>query len=136
MSLEPAETGEIVQLVTRADDCATARDAEAYAALFTENAVMDGAMGRAVGHDELAATVAAVWAREPPGTLHLTLNPVVEATEPEPTVTSVMLVVAAGSPGTIVGSARVTQKVRKTHAGWRISERQIAEITASGGTQS
>jgi len=125
MSLEPAETAEILQLATRADDCATARDAEGYAALFTEDAVMDGAMSRAVGRAQLASTVAAVWAQEAEGTLHLTLNAVVEPTTPEPTVTSVMLMVQAGTPGAIIGSARVTQKVRKSGARWQISERWI-----------
>ncbi len=131
MSLQPADTIEILQLVARADDCASARDAAGYAALFTEDAVMDGDMGSAQGRAQLADTVARVWAREPAGTLHLTLNPVVEGTSAEPTVTSTMLMVIAGAPGSIVGSARVAQTVRRTGDGWRISQRRIATPTPS-----
>ncbi len=126
MSLEPADTLEILQLVARADDRAGARDAEGYAALFTDDAVMDGDKGRAEGRAQLAETVTRVWAHEPAGTLHLTLNAVVEQTTSEPIVTSTMLMVASGSPGTVVGSARVVQTVRRTEQGWRIAERRIA----------
>ncbi len=67
MSLEPTDVLEILQLVTRADDRASARDADGYVALFAEDAVMDGDMGRAEGRTELAAAVARVWAAEPVG---------------------------------------------------------------------
>jgi uncharacterized protein (TIGR02246 family) len=128
MSLDTADRIEILQLAARADNCATARDAEGYAALFTQDAVMDGDKGVATGRPQLAETVARVWATEPAGTLHLTLNAVIQDTGPEhtQTVTSVMLMVSGGSPGAIVGSARVTQTVRRTDEGWRISERRIA----------
>jgi uncharacterized protein (TIGR02246 family) len=126
MSLQPADTIEILQLVARADDRASARDAEGYVGLFTEDAVMDGDEGRAEGREQLAHTVARVWAREPAGTLHLTLNAVVHEGERETTVTSVMLLVAGTAPGSVVGSARVTQTVRRTDDGWRIAERRIA----------
>ena len=126
MSLQPADTIEILQLVARADGRASARDAEGYAELFTEDAVMDGDKGRARGREQLADTVARVWAGEPAGTLHLTLNAIVEEGERDTTVTSVMLVVASGAPGSVVSSARVTQTVRRTEQGWRIAERRIA----------
>lgn len=47
MSLTAAESLEIIQLVTRADNCATARDANGYAELFTEDGVMTGDKGSA-----------------------------------------------------------------------------------------
>jgi ketosteroid isomerase-like protein len=126
MSLAPGDMLEILQLIARADDRAGARDADGYAALFTEDAVMDGDQGRAEGRTQLADAVARVWAREPAGTLHLTLNAVIEDTVPEPTVTSVMLIASAGAPSAILASARVAQKVRRTQHGWRITERRIA----------
>jgi uncharacterized protein (TIGR02246 family) len=124
--LDPADVLEILQLVARADGCASARDAEGYAALFTEDAVMDGDMGRAEGRAQLAETVARVWAREPAGTLHLTLNAVVDETSPDITVRSTMLMVASGSPGGVIGSAQVAQTVRRTGQGWRVVARTIA----------
>lgn len=126
MRLSAADSLEILQLVARADACATVRDAEGYAALFTEDAAMDGAMGRAEGRAALSETVAAVWAGEPAGTLHLTLNAVIDDSKPEPSVESVMLMVTTGSPPAVLGSARVVQTVRHTQEGWRISERHIA----------
>jgi uncharacterized protein (TIGR02246 family) len=127
MTLSAEDSLEILQLVARADACATARDADGYAALFTENAVMDGAKGRAEGRAALSRTVAAVWAGEPAGTLHLTLNAVIDDSRAEPSVESVMLMVTTGSPPAVIGSARVTQTLRKTPDGWRISERRIAD---------
>jgi uncharacterized protein (TIGR02246 family) len=127
MMLSAEDSLEILQLVARADACATARDADGYAALFTEDAVMDGAKGRAEGRAALSRTVAAVWASEPAGTLHLTLNAVIDDSRAEPSVESVMLMVTTGSPPAVIGSARVTQTLRKTPDGWRISERRIAD---------
>lgn len=49
MSLSTADSIEILQLVARADACATARDADGYAALFTEDGGMSGAMGDVSG---------------------------------------------------------------------------------------
>jgi uncharacterized protein (TIGR02246 family) len=126
VSLDPADTLEILQLVARVDNCASTRDAEGYAALFTEDAVMDGDMGRAEGRAQLAETVARVWAREPAGTLHLTLNAVVDESATETVVSSTMMMVASSSPGSVIGSARVVQTVRRTDEGWRIAERRIA----------
>jgi uncharacterized protein (TIGR02246 family) len=125
MSLEPADMLEILQLVARAEDRASAHDADGYVALFTEDAVMDGDEGHAQGRARLAETVARVWAAEPAGARHLTLNAVIDDTTAEPTVTSVMLMVAAGASGAVLGSAQVAQTVRRTAEGWRISKRHI-----------
>jgi uncharacterized protein (TIGR02246 family) len=126
VTLSAEDSLEILQLVARADACATARDADGYAALFTEDAVMDGTMGRAKGRAELSQTVARVWASEPAGTLHLTLNTLIDDSNSEPSVESVMLLVTTGSQTAVLGSARVVQTVRRTQEGWRISERRIA----------
>jgi hypothetical protein len=77
MTLSAEDSLEILQLVARVDACATLRDADGYAALFTDDATMDGDMGQA-GAQDLGETVSRVWAAEPPGTLHLTLNAVIE----------------------------------------------------------
>jgi uncharacterized protein (TIGR02246 family) len=126
MTLSAEDSLEILQLVARADACATARDADGYAALFTEDALMDGAKGRAEGRAALSRTVAAVWAGEPAGTLHLTLNAVIDDSRAEPCVESVMLMVGSGASPAIVGSAQVRQVVTRRPEGWRISRRTIA----------
>jgi SnoaL-like domain len=60
MSLTADDRLEILELVTLADNCATACDADGYAALFTEDATMTGGMGTATGRDVLRQSVAAV----------------------------------------------------------------------------
>jgi uncharacterized protein (TIGR02246 family) len=126
MTLSTADALAILQLVARADDLATARDSDGYAELFTEDGVMEGTMGSAHGSAELRAAVSRVWAAEPSGTLHLTLNAVIHAEGPTPAVTSTMLMITAGSDPAIVGAARVTQTFQETADGWRIARRQIA----------
>ena len=125
MSLSTEDSLAILQLVTEADACASARDAEGYVELFTEDGVMIGAVGTASGRSELIATVAAVWFEEPSGTLHLTLNPTIDETDFDPTVHSVMLRVIAGESPRIIGVARVRQTLRWTSEGWRIAVKEI-----------
>jgi ketosteroid isomerase-like protein len=125
MTLKPSDSIAILQLVARADACATRRDANGYTALFTDDAVMDGDMGTVEGQSALRNTVAKVWAAEPAGTLHLTLNAVIDESGEEPVVDSVMLMVGAGPSPNVLGSARVRQTVRHTPGGWRISRRTI-----------
>ena len=42
MSLSAADRLAILDVITRADEAASRRDADAYVALFTEDAVLDG----------------------------------------------------------------------------------------------
>jgi ketosteroid isomerase-like protein len=125
MALNAEDSLEILQLVARADACASARDADGYVGLFTDDAVMDGDMGQA-GAQDLGETVLRVWAAEPAGTLHLTLNAVIDESGPQPAVTSTLLLLAPASFPPIVGSASVRQTVRKTPAGWRVAARTIS----------
>jgi uncharacterized protein (TIGR02246 family) len=125
MSLSAGESLEITQLVTRADNCATARDADGYAKLFTDDGVMRGIMGRARGRAALRDAVATVWAAEPPGTLHLTLNVTIDQSGPDPTVSSVMLMISRDAKPDVLGFALVRQVVRRTTEGWRIASREI-----------
>jgi uncharacterized protein (TIGR02246 family) len=125
LTLDAADSLEIMQLVTRADNCATARDADGYVELFTEDGVMTGAKGSARGRAALRGAVTAVWATEPAHTLHLTLNVTIDESRPDPSVNSVMLMVTRESPPTVLGSAVVRQVVRRTSDGWRIASREI-----------
>ena len=89
-----------------------------------EGSTSDGA------HDAVAACCAPrrrhrVWAAEPPHTLHLTLNVTIDESGPDPSVSSVMLMVTRESPPRVFGSAFVRQVVRRTSDGWRIASREI-----------
>jgi uncharacterized protein (TIGR02246 family) len=124
VTLTAAESLEILELVARLDDCATARDASGYAALFTEDGTITGAAASATGRTAIRDAVSAMWAAEPPETLHLTLNATIDDSGAEPNVTSVMLIVTRGPAPRVLWSAPVSQVVRRTADGWRIASRE------------
>jgi hypothetical protein len=124
----------LLQLAARADTLAMQRDAAGYAALFTKDGVMDGDEGRVTGREELSAAVARVWEGEPPGTLHLTCNAVLDDVAGSPTVTSILLLLTPQAAGSIANAARVVQRFRHTPEGWRISSRQITLIPTTTTT--
>jgi uncharacterized protein (TIGR02246 family) len=128
MSLSPADRLAILDVITRADEAATRRDADAYVALFTPDAVLDGTQGRHGGRDALRAAVGPVWAAEGPATLHLTLNPVIE---PGPSddlavARSVLLIIDPAAPPAIRTAAAITQELRRADGSWRITRRTVA----------
>jgi ketosteroid isomerase-like protein len=127
MSLAAADRLDILDVVTRADEAASRRDADGYVALFTEDAVLDGSQGRHAGRDALRASVRPIWAAEGPATLHLTLNPVVEGDGAEAVVRSVLLIVDAVPPVTIHAAAAITQRLRREAGQWRIAQRTVSD---------
>jgi uncharacterized protein (TIGR02246 family) len=129
MTLSVADRLEILDVITRADQAAGDRDAEAYVQLFTEDAVLDGAQGRHAGREALRAAVGPVWAAEGPATLHLTLNPVIEEMEDDrarrAVARSVLLIVAPGSPAALHTAAPITQVLVRRNGSWKIDRRTV-----------
>jgi ketosteroid isomerase-like protein len=128
VTLSPADRLDILDLLTRADAAAGARDPDAYLALFTSDAVLDGDQGDYRGTAALRRGLAAVWGAEPAGTLHLTLNPVIEAgpaAAGTAVARSVLLIIAPGPPPALAATARVTQLLRAGARGWKISRRTV-----------
>jgi hypothetical protein len=68
-----------------------------------------------------------VWRAEPAGTLHLTLNPVIDADPVSPTaaVARSVLLIAPGTPPALVAAAHITQYLRRGVDGWRITRRSV-----------
>jgi hypothetical protein len=128
VTLSTADRLEILDVVGRADAAATRRDAEAYANLFTTDAVLEGSQGRHPAA-ALRESVGPIWAAEGTGTLHLTLNPIIDPGDvpDEAVVSSVLLIVAPAPPITIITAAAITQKLRRSGNTWRISRRTVAE---------
>jgi SnoaL-like domain len=130
MTLSVADRLDILDLVTRADQAASSRDADTYVRLFTEDAVLDGTQGRHAGREALRAAVGPVWAAEGPATLHLTLNPVVEALDSDhdtrASVRSVLLIIDPAPPVKILTVAAITQTVVQRNGSWYISRRTVA----------
>jgi uncharacterized protein (TIGR02246 family) len=129
MTLSVADRLEILDVITRADQAASDRDAEAYVQLFTADAVLDGAQGRHAGREALQAAVGPVWAAEGSATLHLTLNPVIEDLAGDQgrrvTVRSVLLIIAPGPPATIHTAAPITQILVRRNGSWKIDRRTV-----------
>ncbi len=130
MSLSAADRLAILDVITRADEAASRRDADAYVALFTQDAVLDGTQGLHAGREALRAGVGPVWAAEGPATLHLTLNPVVEAgpSGDQATVRSVLLIIDPATPPAIRAAAAITQQLRRADGSWRITRRTVAAV--------
>ena len=86
-------------MITRADEAASPRDADAYVALFAPDAVLDGTQGRHARREALRASVGPIWAAEGPATVHLTLNPVIEPgpSDDQAVARSVLLIIDAHS---------------------------------------
>ena len=132
MTLSAEDRLDILDLIGRADRLATRRDAGAYADLFTADAILDGTQGVHPAA-ELRSAVGPIWAAEGRATLHLTLNPVIDAgAEPDQAVvSSILLIVDSATPITIRTAAAITQTVRRTGGTWRITRRTVAP--AAGG---
>jgi len=132
MSLTTTDRLDILDVITRADQAATSRDADAYVRLFTEDAVLDGAQGRHAGREALRAGVGPVWAAEGPATVHLTLNPVVEAADgedgPQAIARSILLIVDPAAPASIRTVAAITQALTRREGEWLIARRTVASV--------
>ena len=128
MTLPAADRLAILEVVTRADEAASRRDADAYVELFTPDAVLDGTQGRHAGRQALRAAVGPVWSAEGPATLHLTLNPVIEPgpSDDQAVARSVLLIIDPAAPPAIRTAAAITQELRRAEGSWRISRRTVA----------
>jgi len=139
MTLSVADRLDILEVITRADQAASDRDAEAYVQLFTADAVLDGAQGRHSGREALQAAVGPVWAAEGPATLHLTLNPVIEdlgdGQGRRVAVRSVLMIIAPGPPAVIRTAAPITQILVRGNGSWHISRRTVGDIASTSRLQ-
>jgi uncharacterized protein (TIGR02246 family) len=134
MTLSAADRLAILDVITRADEAASRRDADGYVALFAPDAVLDGTQGRHAGREELRASVGPIWAAEGPATLHLTLNPVVERgpSDSQAVVRSVLLIIDAAPPPVLRQAASITQELGRTDGSWLITRRTVARPTGLG----
>jgi hypothetical protein len=129
VSLSTVDRLDIGELLVRADSAATRRDVATYVDLFSELGVLDGEMGEHRGHQALAEAVKSVWAGEALGSVHLTLNAVIEEVPDDPdraVARSMMVIVSPGLPPTLVNVSAIVQRVERTSLGWRIARRTVS----------
>ena len=134
MSLSAADQLAVLEVITRADEAASRRDADAYVALFAPDAVLDGTQGQHAGREALRASVGPIWAAEGPATVHLTLNPVIEPgpSDDQAVARSVLLIIDAVPPPALRTVALITQELRRAERSWLITRRTVAPPTGLG----
>jgi ketosteroid isomerase-like protein len=124
---------DILELVTRADNAATCRDADAYVSYFTDDAVLDGDKGQYRGKDRLRQSVGPIWASEGPLSTHVTLNAVVDDVEGHPDraiVTSLLLILRNNSPASVISLSFITQYLIRVDSRWLIERRSVQAAAA------
>jgi ketosteroid isomerase-like protein len=119
---------DIFEVLTQADSAATSRDADAYVALFTDDAVLDGGMGEHRGKSILQQSVGPIWQAEGKMSVHLTLNAVVRGVEGQPdhAVATSVLLILTGVPVTSIHSvSSIVQHLVKKGTEWQIEHRSV-----------
>ena len=127
-SLGTSDRLDILEVLTRAETAATARDADAYVELFTDDAVLDGAQGVHTGREALRQAVGPIWAGEGLATFHLLLNALIDRVNTdcdEAIATSVLLIVQQGSPPQVLRVSETTQQLRRVDGYWKIARRSV-----------
>jgi hypothetical protein len=129
MTLSVEDRLDILELLVRADNAASARNAAAYVALFTEDGVLDGAQGVHRGKAALRRAVGPVWAAEGAASNHLTLNVVIDPVvgrSDEATASSTLLIATGDAAPTIRTVTRIVQHVVRGDRRWLVSRRTVA----------
>jgi ketosteroid isomerase-like protein len=120
---------DILELLARADNAATRRDAITYVALFAEDGILHGEKGEHRGRRALFDAVGAVWASEGTSSVHLTLNAVIDAIpgDIESAAASSTLMIADPGPPVVVRSvSAIVQEVQKIDGRWYIARRTVS----------
>ena len=119
---------DILDVVTRADDAATRRDADAYVAFFTNDAVLDGDKGDHRGKERLRQSVVRIWESEGSMTTHCTMNAVINRIDDDTNravVRSQLMILRNESPVTIASLCFITQHLVRMGSQWFIERRSV-----------
>ncbi len=122
---------DILEVVARADNAATRRDADAYVSFFTDDAVLDGDQGEHRGRERLRESVGPIWASEGPMSTHVTLNAVVDGVEDDPDraiVTSMLLILRNDSPASITNISFIMQYLIRMDSRSLIERRSVRSV--------
>jgi ketosteroid isomerase-like protein len=119
---------DILEVVARADNAATGRDADAYVSFFTDDAVLDGDKGEHRGKERLRESVGPIWASEGPMSTHVTLNAVVNEVNGDPdraVVKSQLMILRNESRVSIASLSFITQHLVRVGSHWLIERRSV-----------
>src|SRR5271155_404638 len=133
MTLSIDDRLDILDVLARADDAASRRDADAYVAYFTDDAVLDGAMGNHRGKEPLRHSVGHIWQAEGAASVHLTLNAVIDPIDDRPdsaVAPSTLLILRMVAPISIHSVSTIVQHLVRVGTDWRIERRTVRPMTA------
>ena len=125
MSLTIADRVEIADLVARYMHALDRRDAEALAATFAEDGVLDVAGRRIAGRGALLDFVRAGTGTFSSGSRHWSSNLVIDGDGDAATASCYMLVVDANDQGRVAVVGRYDDELRKVNGAWRFTNRRI-----------
>ena len=122
--LSGADQQQIIAVVRRADELATARDVDGYLALTTPDMVLDGTQGAASGRDAVRSAIGGIWAAEPVGTRHVTSDVVVTPGD-DATADARSTLTLVEADGGVRAVASISQSLRKAGGTWLIARRSV-----------
>jgi len=131
----PADRLDVLELSALAYDAATRRDAAAYVACFTEDAVLDGGMGEHRGRAAMEGTVGPIWQAEGDASVHLTTIEVIEpdSSIDDGAVAHSVLVILAHEPTVVHGISNITHLLVKGPSGWLVARRTVQPLLGTSG---
>jgi ketosteroid isomerase-like protein len=131
----PVDRLDILELLALADDAATRRDAAAYIACFTEDAVLDGGMGVHRGKATMEGVVGPIWQAEGHASVHLTTNAVIEAdsSTDDGAVAHSVLIILAQDPAVVHSISNITHHLVKEPSGWLVARRTVQPLLGTSG---
>jgi ketosteroid isomerase-like protein len=131
----PVDRLDILELLALADDAATRRDAAAYIACFTDDAVLDGGMGVHRGKATMEGVVGPIWQAEGHASVHLTTNAVIEAdsSTDDGAVAHSVLIILAQDPAVVHSISSITHHLVKEPSGWLVARRTVQPLLGTSG---
>jgi len=132
MTLSASDRLDILELLAKADTAASRRDSEAYLALFTDDAILDGQQGNHEGKDAIRHSVMPIWQSEGSASTHLTLNAVitpVEGRSDEASANSTLVILTVGLNVSIRDVSFISQHVVKRNNNWLIKRRTVMNLS-------
>ena len=136
MTLSAIDRLDILDVLARADSAASRRDPDAYLAYFTDDAVLDGAMGEHSGKEQLRQSVGPIWRAEGATSVHLTLNAVIDPADDgsvDAVATSTLLILHDASPALLHSVSTIVQHLVKVGTVWLIARRTVHPMMAASG---
>lgn len=116
---------EIFQLLIKADELATERDIEGYRDLFISNGEILFNDRVITGKDNIADFVAQTWDKEPVGSVHLLLNPLLLSDDGDSALMTTRLLILDPSDNRIWNSAKITHTLVRRNNKWQYKKRKI-----------